>query len=133
MRFFLYALIIRAFLCSTALAQTDWIPIAGTDDKVWHVKPGSLEISQTKGQTPIAVVIGRTGDKKTRQIQVYKWYVSLADCQRELGKVVSLNVDGSYAFENDFVFSSGNVASAMAESICGAYFYQVKYREKKGM
>jgi hypothetical protein len=133
MHFGTCALLTQVFLCATAYAQDDWIRIAESDKGVWHVKPGSLEISKTKGQVPVVVVIGRISDKDTKQISLYKWYVSLADCKRQLGKVVTLNVDGTYAFENDFVFSSGNIASAMAESICGAYSYQVNYREKKGL
>jgi hypothetical protein len=50
-----------------------------------------------------------------------------------MGKIVSLNIDGTYLFENDFVFGSGSVASGMAEAICGAYTYAVKTREKKGL
>jgi hypothetical protein len=116
-----------------ASAQTDWIKIAEADETSWYVKPGSLEVAKTKGQVPIVVVIGRVVDSETKQVNLYKWYVSIADCQRELGKVVSLKIDGAYSFENDFVFGSGNVASAMAQSICGAYAFQVKNRDNKGL
>jgi hypothetical protein len=132
--------VLRRLACSMLLllplagqAQQDWIPIAETDETLWHVRPGSLELSRTKGQVPIALVVGRISSRKTQQISLYKWYVSMADCQREMGKLVTLNVDGSYAFENDFVFGSGNVASSMAESICGAWTFQVKAREGKGL
>lgn len=129
----LAASLVLALLALQAHAQQDWIRIAETDETMWHVRPGSLEISRTKGQVPIALVVGRISSRKNQQISLYKWYVSMADCQREMGKLVTLNVDGSYAFENDFVFGSGNVASSMAESICGAWTYQVKARDSKGL
>ena len=99
----------------------------------WEVKPGSLELSKTKGQVPIVVVVGRVSNQSSRQITLSKWYVSIKDCEREMGKVVTLNLDGQYRFENDFVFGGGNVATAMAESICGAYTYQVNTRNRKGL
>ena len=104
-----------------AAAQEDWINIANSDDSKWDVKSGSLENSKTKGGTPIAVVVGRISNTTTKRIELYKWYVSIDDCSRGLGKVVTLGVDGQYKFENDFVNSSGNIATAMAESICGAH------------
>ena len=133
MQLLLAAALAGAMISGAALAQSDWIRIAETDDTTWDVKPGSFEVGKTKGQAPIAVVVGRTTDNSSKRIRVYKWYVSLDDCNREMGKVVSLNVDGTYVFENDFVFGSGNIAAAMAQSICGAYTYQVKMRDKKSL
>ncbi len=129
----LAASMVLALLPLAGQAQQDWIRIAETDESSWHVRPGSLELSRTKGQVPIALVVGRVSNRKSQQVSLYKWYVSVADCQREMGKLVTLNVDGSYAFENDFVFGSGNVASGMAESICGAWTFQVKVRDSKGL
>ena len=122
-----------ALLTTCAMAQSDWIVIGETDDSKWEIKPGSLEVSKTKSQTNIAVVVGRVTDRKTNIISLYKWYVSLSDCKRELGQIVSLNIDGSYSFENSFVFGSGNVASSMAKNICGAYTYQTNAQQGKGM
>ena len=97
-----------------------WIRVAETDDSMWHVQPGSLTFNKNKGGTAIALVVGKITNRRSRQIELYKWYVAGADCRRKMGKVVALNINDSFQFENDFVFGSGNVASTLAETICGA-------------
>ncbi|MDM1715571.1 hypothetical protein [Thiopseudomonas alkaliphila] len=118
-----------------ALAQSDWINIASLpgDSKKLDVQPGSFEFSKTKGGTPIAVVVGKITDTKSANISLYKWYVSLEDCQRKMGKVVSLNVNGEFAFENDFVFGSGSIATVMAETICGVAEFSLAEKKKKSL
>lgn len=134
MKYVIFAVVLS---CATTLAhsQSEWINIAvsSEDNLRWDVRPGSLEFSMTKGGTAIAVVIGRITDTRTSRIDLYKWYVSGTDCKKQMGKVVSLNVEGTYQFENDFVFGSGNVASAMAEAICGAADYTIKKTNEKSL
>lgn len=121
-------------ISTVVYAQADWINIASKKDGMkWAVQPGSLEFSQTKGGTSIAVVIGRVTDPKTSTVSLYKWYVSASDCTRQMGKVVSLDISGEYKFENDFVFGSGNIASSMAEVICAAAEYRISEKVKKGL
>ncbi|WP_448173020.1 hypothetical protein [Rhizobacter fulvus] len=122
-----------SLLSPLALAQEDWINIAASDESKWHVKSGSLESTKTRGGTPIAVVIGRISNETTKRIDLFKWYVPIQDCERGLGKVVSLGIDGEYKFENDFVNGSGSIATAMAEAICGAQKYRTTERQKKGI
>ena len=117
----------------TASAQKDWVTVASTDKATWDVKAGSLEESKTKAGIPIALVIGRITTSTTNQIDLYKWYVSFDDCARKMGTFVTLGIDGSYKFEIEFVVGSGNVASAVAGSICSAYEYNVNERDKKGI
>ena len=116
-------------------AQSEWINIAVSSESNmrWDVQPGSLEFSKTKGGTAIAVVIGKITDTRTSRIDLYKWYVSETDCKKEMGKVVSLGIDGAYRFENDFVFGSGNIATLMAEAICGAADYRIKKANEKSL
>lgn len=116
-----------------AQAQTDWILVGEAETRRWEVKPGSLEFSKTKGGTVIAVVVGRIVNSSPNQVSLYKWYVSASDCKNEMGKMVSLGVDGEYKFENDFVFGSGNVASSIAQRICGAADLAIKARSDKGL
>jgi hypothetical protein len=129
----LYSTIALYLIPVAVLAQQDWIPVAETEKSTWHVKPGSLEIAKTKGQVDIVAVVGRFANKSTSKIDLHKWYVAVSDCQRQMGKVVTLNIDGTFAFENDFVFGSGSVASGLAEAICGAHAFQIKSREDKGI
>lgn len=115
------------------VAEPEWVTVAESDDTAWAIQAGSLEQLKTKGGTPIIVVVGRIANGATRQIDLFKWYVSLEDCRGQMGKLVTLGIDGQYRFENDFVVGSGNIASAVAESICGAHQYRVNVREKKGI
>lgn len=113
--------ILFATLSSAVHADSEWIEIAGDDTGGrWHMKAGSLEISQTKAKVAIAVVIGRVTGVISKQVLLYKWYVPLKDCVAENGIVVALNLSGDYQFENEFVFGADNIASSMAEAICGA-------------
>ncbi len=134
MKYVLFAAVL-ACVGISAHAQSEWINIASSSEKEnrWDVQPGSLEFSKTKGGTSIAVVIGRTTDTRTSRIDLYKWYVSATDCKNKMGKVVSLKIDGTYQFENDFVFGSGSVATAMAEAICGAADYSIKKTNEKSL
>ena len=111
-----------------------WITIAETLDSLWQVQPGSLDFGKTKNGTVIASVVGKITEKRSRNIDLHKWYVAGADCRRKMGKLVTLKIDGSFAYENDFVFGAGNVASSMAEAICGAALRQAsKVNEGKGL
>lgn len=114
-------------------AQQEWFEVAVTDERLWEVQGGSFEESRTKGGDPIAVVISRVTNKSTKQIDLRKSYVPIAACEKRMGKVVTLDLDGKFRFENDFLFGGGTVASSMAEFICEVYFIRVKATEKKGI
>lgn len=123
-------------LCAvtTVQAQTEWIDIASNNENMkWAVQAGSLDFSKTRGGVAIAVMIGRIIDPRTSNIILYKWYVSASDCQRKMGKVVTLDISGEYQYENDFVMGSGNIASSMAETICGVADYIISEKNKKGL
>ena len=118
---------------SIAFGQSEWVSVASTDDMEWEFRSGSFEETVTKGGESIFVALGRVTGKIDKKIDLRKSYVSVRDCARKMGKVVTLGIDGSFRFENDFVFGGGNVASAMAEFLCGVQEYRVKNREKKGI
>ncbi|MGR6035706.1 MAG: hypothetical protein ACU4EQ_00655 [Candidatus Nitrosoglobus sp.] len=63
-----------------------------SSDGAWKwdvdVKAGSLEISQTRAEVPIAVVIGRITNTGSNNVSLFKWYVPLKDCVAESGIVV---------------------------------------------
>jgi len=113
-------------------ADNTWVTIAETDGGKWQIKSGSLEFTSNKSNVAIAVVIGRTISKK-QQIDLYKWYVTAPDCKAGMGQLVSLSLQGEFKFENDFVEDGGNIASAVAEIICGAAKMQIEASEKKGI
>jgi hypothetical protein len=130
-----YILIAAVFacVCVSANASSDWINIASSGNDEWDIQPRSFQFSKTKGGEYIAVTTGRTIDAKTSRISLYKWYVTSSDCKRKMGKFVSLNIDGTFEFENDFVFGSGSIASSIAEAICSAADYSIKKADEKSM
>lgn len=117
----LASVVFLAFAFVNANAQDRWITVAESYESVFAIQPGSLEETRTIGGLEIAAVVGRSLDKKTRRIELRKWYVTLQDCSRKLGKLVTLRLDGTYFFDNDFVFGSETIASQVAEIICGAH------------
>lgn len=125
--------VLALLIVGGARAQSDWVNIGDTDDSLFDIQAGSLEELRTKGGTPIAAVVGRATTKASKTIDIRKWYVSIEDCERKMGKLVTLDVDGKYRFENDFVFGAGSVASSLAAAICGAYKQRVEERSKKGI
>lgn len=134
-RFYKVSLLVYIALAGSAFADDGWVNIGVSEKNAvrYDIKKSSLEITKTKADIPIAVVIGRITTPKTSNVSVYKWYVSLQDCVNELGKVVSLDMAGDYQFENDFVFGGGNMAAAMGEMICGAAQSRFSENEKKGL
>jgi hypothetical protein len=50
-----------------------------------------------------------------------KEYVTAQDCRIGHGKLISLNIDGSYAGEVDYVSEGGTVASGIADMLCALY------------
>jgi hypothetical protein len=130
-----HILIAVVFTCAyvSAHAQSDWINIASSAESEWDIQPGSFEFSKTRGGEYIAVTTGKVIDAKTSQISLYKWYVTANDCKRKMGKFVSLNIDGTFEFQNDFVFGSGSIASSIAEAICSVADYAIKKSYEKGM
>lgn len=120
---------------SFALAQSNWVFIAENKQgsSTWEFQPGSLEFSKTRGGINIAVVTGRVTNKSTSQVDLNKWYVSANDCDKKMGQLVALNISGDFKHENDFVFGSGNIATALAEAICDAANYRMNENKKKGI
>jgi hypothetical protein len=47
-----------------------------------------------------------------------KDYVQTAECAQGVGKLVTTDLQGKFLYASDFVFSGGNIASALAEFIC---------------
>ena len=118
----------------SASAETAWIHIAETDDGTrFEAKPGSFEFSKTRGNTPVAVLVGRQFTIKSKKIELQKWYVTAADCKNKMGKLTTLSVSGDFQFENDFVFDGGTVASTVAKFICDVAEQSIKSADSKGL
>ncbi|WP_458237961.1 hypothetical protein, partial [Pseudomonas sp. P5_A2_2] len=99
----------------------------------WEAMAGTFEYSKNKSDVPIAVLVGRIVSPKSSKIELHKWYVSAGDCNKKMGKLVTLSVSGEYQFENDFLFESGNVASYVAKFICDVAEQGIKNANGKSL
>lgn len=112
-------LALGACLAGPAAAQDDeWIMVGRTDKMTWHVKSGSVTVTELQGSGPVVMVVGRITVHATSRITVYKWYVSLSDCERGMGQVVALTTSGEYRYRQEFAYGDGSAASGLAEHIC---------------
>ena len=122
-------------IAAHAYAESDWVLIAASDDNIniWEGRKKSQEDTTTKGGIKISVFSGRIFNKKEKSYTFQKWYVSHEDCIAGYGKVVSLDIQGKYQHENDFVINGGNVASAVAEIACYPVLEEKKNRDSKSI
>ena len=115
-------LLVLACLARPALAQDDeWITVGRTDKMTWHVKSGSVTLTEMQGNVPVVMVVGRITVHATSRIALYKWYVSVSDCTRGMGQVVALTVDGEYRYRQDFAYGGSSASAGLAEYICALY------------
>ncbi len=103
------------------------------DTKFYSGKKGSYELTSTKGGTPIAMILGQIEDKKAKKFSYGKWYVTAAECEVGIGKLVILKVNGDYDGEIDYVSKGNNIASVIGDLICGIYLDNKKAQEAKGV
>ena len=115
--------------------SSEWVLIIrDSDDAMFYSgKKSSYELTTTKGGTPIAMVLGQIEDKKAKKFNYGRWYVTAAECEAGIGKLVILKVDGNYDMEVDYVSKGNNIASAIGDLICGIYLRNKKAREAKGV
>lgn len=127
-------LILTALLATSAHAEGDWIEIARLEDGTnWSFRKDSFEFSKNKSGDSIALVIGKHVSPQSGKVFLQKYYVTAKDCARKIGKLVTLNIDGTYEFENDFAFEAGNVASSMAETICLIGIKKIQNNNEKSL
>lgn len=126
-------LIFILFWEGSAAMSEEWVEAASSGEATFSIQPGSLTLQNNKANERIVLVTAKTTEKNTDRITVGKLYVRLQDCFNKEGKIVALDISGHYKYDNDFVFGSGNVASAMAELICIGAALQILENEKKGI
>jgi hypothetical protein len=85
------------------------------------------------GGAAIAIILGQIEDKKAKEVSYRKWYVTTADCEAGVGKLVILKVDGTYDMETDYVSNGNSISSDIGDVICGIYFDNKKAQEEKGL
>lgn len=126
-------LLLALAAASLGASAQEWISVASGKNDEYYVLKGSYELRKNRSGEEIAVVTGKNDDRAARQINLEKWYVRTEDCLRKQGKMVTLNMDGNFKYEFDFIFGAGSVGSAKAEFVCAVYLYQTMERDKKGL
>lgn len=98
--------------------KSGWVYLAESDNVFVEAKAGSYEETKTKSGKKIAAIIVQYDKRKTKSISLMKQYVSLSDCKKGSGKLVSLNMSGVFEFEVDIVIDGSSIGSATASAIC---------------
>jgi hypothetical protein len=124
----LLASVVLSFPESVGAAE-DWIILAETDRYRWEGRAGSLEFNENKAGEQISTATGRMTNRKTNQITFKRWYVRTSDCRKGSGKFVTLDLEGNFQFDTDFILKGGSVASSIADLLCGV----VKDADDKGI
>jgi hypothetical protein len=97
-----------------------WVYVTTIDQNVYQMQEGSFRFDgDTKGNT-LAVVVTRVINNRTRDITLFQWSVPTDDCIAGRGALVAHDMQGNLSGQNGFVFGGGNIASLVAETICGA-------------
>lgn len=119
----------------TEKEDSQWIYLLKNSEntETYSAKKGSFEITSTKSGTEIALILGQIQNHKTNKFNYKKWYVAISDCERGMGKIVVLKVNGDYDFESDFVADGNNIASGIADAICSIYKFDKKQKQGKGV
>lgn len=105
-----------------SLANERWHHITSSKDASdeYSIKPDSSVRDTNKNDEKITIVVGKSTNKKTNQVELFKWYVTDVDCKKEYGNLVVLDLNGEFKYEASFAKGAGTVASVLAEVICDA-------------
>lgn len=133
----IFAALALITLSFSAVAQNNndspWISVSGNDTHKNEFRVGTYELSRTKNGEEVAVVVNRRTVFSTNRITMNKQYVRTRDCHRGFGKLVTLDLNGDFLYDNDYVNDGGTIASANAEFICLVYAADLKKRSSNGI
>jgi hypothetical protein len=123
-------LVIATVLSLTALAsfaqtaappkEFGWTEIATNDNRA-KIYSKSVSIDKNNRGDVIVVGVGRAFDSVTNRSEVNKWYVTISDCDAEVGMLTVLDTNGKFVNDIPFAFNQGSVGAAVAEALCGVY------------
>lgn len=107
-------------LLSTAVnaASEGWTNIFTKDGVTWEVRNNSLGAAKTAAEEPIFTIDIRAIEGAN--VTLMTAYVRVQDCVAKRGKLVFVNMSGSFLFENDFMADGGTIASDIATTVCKA-------------
>jgi hypothetical protein len=116
-------LLTLAAVATFAYAGDGWTEITSNNnrERVYSIKEQSVKIDKNNRGTIIVVGTGRVVNTVKRTSEVSRWYVSLQDCDNEMGMLTMLETDGSFISDTAFVFNQGSVGATIAETLCMVY------------
>lgn len=142
-KFFIVLFSLFAFAFSPAIAapkkekkqESPWflVTATATATKTFAIygKHGSLEHSKNNQNVDIVIALFRTVDGKGNVVYDRK-YVPIDHCISGMGRITTLNLDGSFSYENDFVLDgAATVADTVASAICRPVLDAIKTIEKQ--
>ena len=129
---YIAALISLLLLPTHAQASEVWLSVGESETAKFSIKVSTLDFATNKAGESVVTAIGRT-ENSDKTIDVYKLYVSFTDCDAGYGKLVTLETDGTFQFENDFAEGSGNIGSSKAEALCFFYKKAKERAQKKSL
>lgn len=121
-------LLAGVFVTAQVTASDEWIHVAESDTAKFSIRAATFDLGTNKAGEDVVSAVGRT-ENADKTIHVYKMYVRTSDCDASYGKLVTLDTSGTFQYENDFAFGSGNIGSSKAEALC--YFYTVVEEERR--
>lgn len=101
--------------------QTPWVEVAASKSLAVDFKRGSFEIGENKGGKTLAVALARIRDLSNDNLEFRKHYVTTIDCDRGHGKLVSLDLEGNYVADIDYVSQGNTLASGIGDMLCALY------------
>lgn len=99
-----------------------WIDFGGGNEMSFQLKKGSFRFDQNAKGVFVAVALGRILDKNNGQISPIQFYVKTQDCVNERGLLIMTDLQGTGLNQFDFIFDAGNIASGIAQTICGVAY-----------
>lgn len=108
-----------AIVSTTAAAQSDqWVEVANNSDMQILMRKGSIERSANKAGEQFTSVVGQWVDKRTRRVDVLKFYVTDNDCDRGFGELTILTMQNEVHLRTGVTIGGQSIGSDIAGIIC---------------
>jgi len=106
--------------------SSEWVLITKTLRDIYKTKIGSFKTMRTDNGDEVPRIIISRYNIASRNTYFTQDWVSPTDCNEGYGRVNATNMQGRPIFTDYFVAGGGNVASAIADTICAALNAQDK-------
>jgi len=100
--------------------QSDWLSAGSTPTVNFYVRKGSGRFDRDVKGAAVYVAVFQTVDKQTREINSRQKYVTVTDCVRGFGKVVTTDTNGTYRYDNEFVMNGQSIVDVIGTALCEA-------------